>query len=96
MPQYIQSSNLTVRLLLCIYEEIEKKQTEPDIKKIKPDSGMMESEMEFEVEHREALKEDAVVMPVGGLRKRHSGRKHATLVSEMVTNLNTAQIKTNY
>jgi hypothetical protein len=46
---------------------------EPDIEKIKADSGMME----FEVEHREAPEEDTIVKPVEGQNKQHRGQKQA-------------------
>jgi hypothetical protein len=47
--------------------------TEADIEKIEPDSGMMQSI----AEHQEISREDAAVMPVGGLRKQRRSRKQA-------------------
>jgi hypothetical protein len=47
--------------------------TGPDTEKIKPDSGMMESE----VEHREAPEEDTVVKPVEEWQNRQRDRKQA-------------------
>jgi hypothetical protein len=49
------------------------KATEADTEKTEPDSGMIQSIMA----HQVALKEDAVVKPVKGQKKRHRGRKPA-------------------
>jgi hypothetical protein len=45
--------------------------TEADIEKTESDSGMMQSV----AVHQEVSREDAAVMPVGGLRKHRTGRK---------------------
>jgi hypothetical protein len=45
--------------------------TEAALEKTEPDSGMMQSVGE----HREVSKEDAIVKPVKGRKKRHRGRK---------------------
>jgi hypothetical protein len=47
--------------------------TEADMEKIGPESGMMQSV----AEHQEVPREDAAVIPVGGLRKQRRGRKQA-------------------
>jgi hypothetical protein len=47
--------------------------TEADIEKIESDSGRMQSV----AEHQEVPREDAAVIPVGGLRKQRRGRKQA-------------------
>jgi hypothetical protein len=47
--------------------------TEADVEKTQPDRGMMQSVEE----HQEVPKEDAVVKPVKGRKKRYRGRKQA-------------------
>jgi hypothetical protein len=56
------------RMMACL------RKTEADTEKTEPDPGMMQSVEE----HQEIPKEEAALMPVGGLRKRRRDRNLAT------------------
>jgi hypothetical protein len=58
--------------------------TEADVEKIEPDSEMMQSA----ADHQEIPREDAALIPVGGLRKQRRGRKQAARRREEPKKLN--------